>query len=94
MDVDELSCSCFVGGVPTSSPTGLRSRGAFGARFRLRRQRRKAASMITTMKIRPTAIPALAPVESPVLVEPRESEVSVLDEAVEPFFPEDNVGNP
>ena len=48
----------------------------------------------TTTKIRPTAIPALAPVESPVLVGPQESEVSVLGEAVEPFVPEDNVGNP
>jgi hypothetical protein len=46
------------------------------------------------MNIMPTAIPALAPVESPVLVGPRESEVSILDDAVEPSVPEDNVGNP
>ncbi len=60
------SSSCFGGGDPTSRPSGLRSKGVEGWRFRRRRQSKNATSRtISKIKTAPTAMPTLAPVESP-----------------------------
>lgn len=68
MEIDGFSCSCFGYGMPTSRPSGLRSRFFFRVLFVRHRRRRNVASMRRTRKtIAPTASPALAPADSPVL---------------------------